>query len=234
VLEQHVEQRIEVVALRNFTVGRLDGAGHARASRGVERGQAQCLLGGLLSLVVEVGGDVEQQIVAVRNHLGDTGVGAVGLVDDEDHRQVRGQRLAQHEPGLRQRALRGVDQQQHAVDHGQPTLDLTAEVGVSRGVDDVDDRDRSVPVVTVHRGVLGQDGDALFLLEVTGIHDAFGGVVAAVCQGTGLAQHRVDQGRFAMVNVSHDGDVAEKGGDIHVAQCGSLAGRSRKRETQTT
>jgi hypothetical protein len=37
-----------------------------------------------------------------------------------------------------------------------------------------------------------------------------------------------------MVDMGHDGDVAEKRADIHVGDCGSLAGRLRKRETQTT
>ena len=46
--------------------------------------------------------------------------------------QPRLERLAQHEPRLRQRALRRVDQQQHAVDHRERPLDLAAEVGVAR------------------------------------------------------------------------------------------------------
>ena len=197
-------------------------------------GRSERVLGGLLGLVVEVGGDVEQQVVAVRDDLGDPGVGPVGLVDDQDHRQVRGQRLAQHEAGLRQRPLGRVDQQQHAVDHGQAALDLAAEVGVARGVDDVDDRHRAVGVLAVHGGVLGQDRDALFLLQVTGVHQALDGVVAAMCQRAGLPQHRVDQGRLAMVDVGHDGDVAEIRARIHVRNCRSAVDQSRKREMPVT
>ena len=122
---------------------------------------------------------------------------------------MRVERLAQHEPGLRQRALGRVDQQQHPVDHGQAALHLAAEVGVPGRVDDVDDCDRSVGVVAVHGGVLGQDGDALFLFQVTAVHDAFMGVVAAVGQGAGLPQHRIDQGGLAVVDVGDDGDIAE-------------------------
>ena len=188
------------------------------------------MLGGRGGLVVQIGRDVEQQVVAGLDDLGDPGVGPVGLVDHQDHRQVRGQRLAQHETGLRQRPLGGVDQQQHPVDHGQPALHLTAEIGVPRRVDDVDDGHAAVGVVTVHGGVLGQDRDALFALEVTGIHDAFGRVVPAVGQGAGLPQHRVDQGRLAVVHMGHDGDVTK----IHASQSGSLVARSRKRENSVT
>ncbi len=182
VLQKHVEQRVEVLAFGVLAIGGFGGAGDAGAARRVQRRQSERLLGGLLSLVVEVGGDVEQQVVTVRDDLGDTGVGPVGLVDHQDHRQVRGQRLAQHETGLRQRALGRVDQQQHPVDHRQAALDLAAEVRVARGVDDVDDRHAAVGVLPVHRGVLGQDGDALFLLQVTGVHQTFDGIVAAMGQ----------------------------------------------------
>ena len=37
------------------------------------------------------------------------------------------QGLAQNEPRLRQRPLGRIDQQQHAVDHGQAPFDLAAE-----------------------------------------------------------------------------------------------------------
>ena len=79
-----------------------------------------------------VGVEVEEELVDLVDDLGDAGVGAVDLVDDEDHRQLRLQRLAQDEAGLGQRALGGVDEEQHAVDHGQAALDLAAEVGVAR------------------------------------------------------------------------------------------------------
>jgi hypothetical protein len=133
---------------------------------------------------------------------------------------VRGQRLAQHEAGLRQRPLGRVDEQQHAVDHRQAALHLPAEVGVARRVDDVDDGHRAVRVLAVHGGVLRQDRDALFLLQVTRVHQAFDGVVAAMGQCAGLPQHRINQCRLAVIDVSDDGDVSE----IHAGNCFS-AGR---------
>ena len=48
------------------------------------------------------------------------------------------QRLGEHEAGLGQRPLGGVDQQEHAVHQAETALHLAAEVGVARGVDDVD------------------------------------------------------------------------------------------------
>ena len=104
-------------------------AGHAVHGREVE--------------LVHGGVEVEEQLLDVVDDLGDAGVWAVDLVDHEDHRQLRLERLAQHEAGLREWALAGVDEQEDAVDHRQRPLDLAAEVGVAGGVDDVD-RDGSV------------------------------------------------------------------------------------------
>ena len=178
------------------------------------------MLGGLGRFVVKIGCDVEQQVVAGLHDLGDARVGPVRLVDDENHRKMGGQRLAQHEPRLRQGALRCVDQQQHPVHHGQPALHLTAEVGVPRGVDHIDHRDGPIRVMAVHGGVLGQDGDAFFPFQVAGVHHAVLHFAAFV-QRAGLPQHRVDQGGLAVVDVGDDGDVAE----WHVGDCGSGGSR---------
>jgi hypothetical protein len=56
-------------------------------------------------VVDEVAGETQQQVVGLLLDLRDAGVGAVGLVDQQDDGQLRLERLAQHEAGLRQRAL---------------------------------------------------------------------------------------------------------------------------------
>ena len=86
--------------------------------------------------------EVEEELVHLVDDLGDARVEPVDLVHDEDHRQPRLERLAQHEACLGKGAFAGVDEQQHAVDHRQPAFDLTAEVGVPGRVDDVDLRAR--------------------------------------------------------------------------------------------
>ena len=190
------------------------------------------MLGGLLRLGIQIGGDIEEQIVTFRDDLCDAGIRTIGLVDHQDHRQVCSQRLAQHEPSLRQWAFGGIDQQQDPVDHGESAFHLTAEVGVARGVDDVDHGLAAVGVTAMHGGVLGQDRDALFLLQITGVHQSLHGVVAAVAQRPGLSQHRIDQGRFSVVDVRDDGDVSEfvlGVGASHSCDCRSVGAGSRKR-----
>ena len=91
----------------------------------------------------------------------DARVRAVDLIDDNDDLVPELQRLLQHEARLRHGALGRVDQQQNAVDHLQNTLDLAGEVGVARGVDNVD-----LVVFIVYGGVLRQNRDAALTLEI--------------------------------------------------------------------
>ena len=69
-------------------------------------------------------------------------------------------------------------------------------------VDDVDNH-----VVKTDGRVLGEDGDALFLFEVTGAHNALAGVLV-VTKGPGLTEHGVYQRRLSVVNVGDDGNVS--------------------------
>ena len=114
-----------------------------------------------------VGIDIEKQVLDFGDNFLHPSVGPVDLVDDQHDWQIALQRLAQHEAGLGERAFAGIDQKQDAIDHGEGAFDLAAKVGVARGVDHID-----LETVPPDSGVLGQDRDALFLLEVHGVHDA--------------------------------------------------------------
>ncbi len=167
--------------------------GDAVQGRRVDNLEVQLLFGG--AEVVEQVEDLIQNPVRTRART-------VDLVDHDDRAQAGFEGLLGHETGLRHRAVLSVDQQQYGVDHRHHALYFTAEVGVAGGVDDVD-----AVVVPLDSGVLGQDGDAAFLFLVVGVHHALVVELTAL-QGAGLAQELVDQGSFAMVNVSNDGDVA--------------------------
>ena len=79
-----------------------------------------------------VGVEVEEQLLDLVHHFVDAGVGPVDLVHHHHDGQPRLERLAEHEAGLGKRSLARVDEEQHAVDHREPALDLAAEVGVAR------------------------------------------------------------------------------------------------------
>ena len=113
------------------------------------------------------------------------------------------ERLRHHELGLRQRPLGGVDQHQCAIDHIEDALDLAAEIGVARRIDDIDPG-----VVPNQRGRLGENGDAALALEVVRIERAFEHALV-LAERAGLLQEPVDQRGFAVVDMGDNGDVAE-------------------------
>ena len=88
----------------------------------------------MLLRCIEVAHEVEHHLV---NFLG-AAVGFVHLVHHHDGLQPDLQGFLQHEARLRHRAFEGIDEQQAAVGHIEYALHLAAEVGVSRGVYDVD------------------------------------------------------------------------------------------------
>ena len=104
---------------------------------------------------------------------------------------------------MRHRAFLCVHQQHHAVHHAQHAFHFAAEVGVSRGVHDVD-----VVAVVFDGGVFGQNGDAAFFFKVVAVHHALVHLLV-FAEGAGLAQELVHQRGFAVVHVSNDGNVAD-------------------------
>ena len=94
-------------------------------------GKSKLLVGGIK------GGEQVEDLV---HHLDMALVGLVDLVDGDDRLQPDLQGLLQHELGLRHGAFGGIHQQHRAVDHVEDALDLAAEIGMARGVDDVDAR----------------------------------------------------------------------------------------------
>ena len=210
VSEQHVEQRRQVVGELVWSQSRA-----ARSSIAVHDRKLDLAL-------VRV--EVEKQLVHLVDHFVDARVRPIDLVDHEHHGQVRLEGLPQHEARLRQRTLARVHEQQHAVDHRERPLHLTAEVRVSRRVDDVD-----LDVAKPDCCVLGQNRDALFPFEIHRIEDAVGNILV-LSERASLPEHGVDERRLAMVDVGDDRDVTEilaGGHSTRVAAAQGFAGASR-------
>ena len=191
-VDDQLEQRLEIALARGFVLARI-----AIAARGPQAGEFK-----LLVIRVEIGEQVEHFV----EHFLRARIGAVDLVDHHDRAQAQRERLAEHELGLRHRALGRIDQQDDAVHHGEDTLHLAAEIGVAGGVHDVDPRGLAV-MLPLDAGALGEDGDPALFLEVARIHRAFVHPLV-LAEGAGLAEELVDEGGLAMIDVGDDRDVA--------------------------
>lgn len=196
-----------------ISLGRLDVVEYGLEKRS-EIGARDVVVsggGGVLAGAIEDGAhellvvraEVEQKFQHLVPHLRKSGVGTVYLVDDYDDPEPEFQRLFHHESGLRHGTLRRVHQEDDPAHHFEHALHLAGEIGVSRGVDDVD-----LHSPPMHGGVFGKDGDAALAFERAGIHDA-GLHLLIVTEGARLTEHTVHQGGLAVIDVSDYCDVSE-------------------------
>ena len=147
---------------------------------------------------------VDQQVINLIQHSVRSGIRAVDLVDHNDNFQTGVQGLVEYEAGLGQRAFTGIHQQNGAVGHGQGAFNLPAEIGMPRGIDDID-----AHILPHHRAVLGGNGDSALALEIHGVHQPLVHVLVGAKESA-LMKHGVHQGGFAMVDMGDDGDVSQR------------------------
>ena len=149
-----------------------------------------------------VGGQLQEQVLDHLLNLSHPGLGAVYLVDDHHWGDILPEGLAQHVGRLRHGAVDGVHQQQATVGHVHDAFHFAAEIGVARGIDDVDS---DSPVGD--GGVLGQDRDAALPFQRIGVHDQLAHLLVGL-EHLALHQQRVHQGGLAMVHMGYDCKVA--------------------------
>ena len=151
-----------------------------------------------------VGGvQIDEQIVYFIQNFRGARVLTIDFVDDDDDLEARVQGFFKHEAGLRQGAFGGVDQQNSAVGHGEGPLDLSPEIGMAGGVDDID-----AHAAPGNRAVFGCDGDAALPFQVEGVHEPLFQLLS-VPEDAALPEHGIHQGGFAVVYVGDNGDVAQ-------------------------
>ncbi len=172
-----------------------------------------------------VGAKIDEEGVHLVQHLGDTGIGTVDLVDAKHSRETELQRLFQDEPRLRQRPFGRIDDEENAVDHGERALDLAAEVGMPRRVDDVD-----LHAAVRDRSVLRENRDTALALEVIRVHDPLDHDLVGA-EDPALVQHRIDERRLSVVDVRDDRDVPHVGAYAGAARHGACRAALRHQVT---
>ena len=147
--------------------------------------------------------EVKKELKYFIVHFEGFGVEAIDLVNENDRGQSGGESFLENEAGLGLGAFVSVHDKHDAVDHLHDALHFSAEVGVSWGVDDVDD-----VVAPADGGVLGFDRNSSLTLLVHGVHGAL--IHRLVfAKGAGLLEHLIHERGLAMINVSDDGNISD-------------------------
>ena len=137
------------------------------------------------------------------------GGGQVDLVEHRHDLEPGVDRLIDVGQGLRLDALAGIDHQQRAFAGGQAAADLIGEVDMAGRVHQIEDIGLAVLGLVVQAHGLGLDGDAALALDIHGIEHLV--LHLAVGQPARDLDQPVGQGRFAMVDMGDDGEIADMG-----------------------
>ena len=189
VLEDGVEQGLEVCARNLGRVACSALTAGAEQHRGVE------LLVGRVK--------IHKKLKHLVNDLVDALVGAVDLVDNNNDSVAKFECARQDKSRLRHRAFGRVNKQDNAVYHLEYTLDLAAEVRVSRRVNYVYFR-----IAVLHGGVLCHYCDSALALKVVRVHDSLN-YLLIFAVNTALLEHLIDKRCLAVVNVRNYRNISE-------------------------
>ncbi len=133
-----------------------------------------------------------------------------GQVDLVQHRHdfVAGiKRVVDVGQGLRLDALRGIDHQQRAFDGAHASADFVGKINVAGGVDQIENVGVSIAGLVFQPHGLRLDGDAALALDIHAVKDLR--LHVAVGDGAGRLDQPVSERGFAVVDMRHDGEVAD-------------------------
>ena len=130
-------------------------------------------------------------------------VRAVYLVDNNNDLVSEFECALQNETRLRHRSLKGINKQKNAVNHFQNTLNFSAEVRVTRGVDYV-----YFYIFVMNGGVLCKNGYSALSFEVVGVHNSFRNRLI-FSENTALFKHLVNKRGLSVVNVRYNRNVSQ-------------------------
>ena len=169
-----------------------------------------------------LGGQADN-VLDLAAHLVDVGGGQVDLVDHRHDLMVVLDRLVDVGERLRLHPLRRVDDQQRALAGGEAAADLIGEIDMAGRVHQVEDVIRAVRGAVIEPHRLRLDRDPALLLELHIVEHLAVRHLARGQPAGGLDQP-VGQGRFAMVDMGDDGEIADAGKVGHWTR--ALAGQA--------
>ena len=160
-----------------------------------------CIYDRELKLVI-ICTELDEEIEYHINYLIGTSVGTVDLVDTYDRLKTHLKSLTKNESRLGHGTVESIYYEENRIYHLEYSLNLTAEVSVSRSINDVDP-----DALIINGRILGKDRDASLSLEIIAVHDLLYDLLILSID-TCLLEHGIYDSSLTVVNVCDDGDVA--------------------------
>ena len=137
------------------------------------------------------------------------GCGQVDLVEDRHDLVVRVDGLIDIGQRLCLDALGRIDHQERAFDRLHRAGDLIGEIDVAGRVDQVEDIGLAILGGVFDADGVGLDGDAPLALDIHAVEELLLHIPGG--HGAGELDQPVSQGGFAVVDMRHDGEIADAG-----------------------
>ena len=103
--------------------------------------------------------------------------------------------------------LGGIDDQKRALDGAHGAGDLIGEVDMAGGVDEVEDIGLAILGGVFDADGVGLDGDAALALDIHGVQELL--LHVTLGHGAGELDQPVSEGRFPMVDMGDDREIAD-------------------------
>ena len=130
-------------------------------------------------------------------------IGLVYFVENYNNSVVKLKCALKNEAGLGHRSFRRVDEKNYTVYHFENSLNFTAKVRVTWGVDYV-----YLGILIVNGGVFCKYGNSALTLKVARVHNSgYGFLIFTV--DSALFEHFVNKGGLSVVNVSNNCDISK-------------------------
>jgi len=136
-------------------------------------------------------------------HLVNASVAPIDFIDNNNGLQVEFQRILQHEARLGHRTFDSINEQNATIGHIENTLHLAAEVRMSWGVDNI-----NLDATIIDSSIFSQNSDAALALLIVRVHDQLAHLLI-FAEDVTLFEQAIDQGSFAVIDVSNDGDITD-------------------------
>ena len=152
--------------------------------------------------LIFVGTEFDKEVENLVNNLFGSCTGTVDFVKNNKRLFAEAECLFKNKSCLRHTPLKCVNKQYNTVNHLENTLNLTAEIGMTWGVNNVNFD------AVVHYGCrLWKDCDTSFTLKVIRVHYSF--FYIFICsENTALLQKLVNQSSFAVVNMGDNCNIS--------------------------